>query len=158
MSKRKEPTKEITCQDCGLVFKHVGRGWCLRCVACRRKKSTARSRAHSIKAGKIKNPGVGSGGAQAGEANAMWKGGVAAYRRYGKEGKPLECENCGVPLTKKTWCVHHINEDQSDNRRENLRLVCRKCHQMIEHGELRVRDSKGKFTSRSKTPELSGKA
>jgi hypothetical protein len=44
--------------------------------------------------------------------------------------KPDTCERCGE---RKRLDWHHVNSDPTDNRRENLRALCRRCHQ-IEDG------------------------
>jgi hypothetical protein len=58
-----------------------------------------------------KNPHVGRG-----QANSMFV-------------KPVRCERCGQckPLD---W--HHINDDATDNRRENVTALCRRCHQIVD--------------------------
>lgn len=73
-----------------------------------------------------------------------------AKRNRKKYGKPEVCEMCG----RKGQVWHHINEDTSDNRRENLMPLCRSCHgkhhRIIEYHERgrvdnRKRDSLGRF-------------
>lgn len=36
-----------------------------------------------------------------------------------------ECIICG---SKKNLCIHHLNKNKEDNQKENLILLCRKCH------------------------------
>lgn len=48
-----------------------------------------------------------------------------------------KCEKCGWgeinPTTQKTPLeVHHINGDCTDNREENLQLLCPNCHSLTE--------------------------
>lgn len=73
--------------------------------------------------------GVGSGTNQQSEKNAMWKGGISPSRarRYKKD----LCERCHMNTER--LCVHHINENPSDNRPENIETLCRSCHVKV-HG------------------------
>ena len=50
--------------------------------------------------------------------------------------KQNRCEICGIA----EWCgaplvmaLHHVNGDRSDNRLENLQLVCPNCHSQTEN-------------------------
>lgn len=50
--------------------------------------------------------------------------------------KEYKCEECN----RKTWkgnpitlIPHHINEDSSDNRIENIELLCPNCHYILRH-------------------------
>ena len=45
------------------------------------------------------------------------------------------CESCGLSewLGQKIWLeVHHKNDDNSDNRKENLMVVCLNCHSILD--------------------------
>jgi hypothetical protein len=44
--------------------------------------------------------------------------------------KPDRCERCDE-VKRLDW--HHVNGDPTDNRRDNVRALCRRCHQ-IEDG------------------------
>ena len=151
MVKRAAPTRPVTCVDCETVFSRVGRGRCLRCPGCRKKNAAKRAWEYAVRKRRIRNPGVGSGGAQLGEANHRWGGGVAAYRRIGRDGKAFACETCAALLTRRLACVHHVDGNRGNNSSDNLKLVCKACHQNTEHE--RLRDKLGRYTSRSKTPE-----
>jgi hypothetical protein len=43
--------------------------------------------------------------------------------------KPDTCERCGE---RKRLDWHHVNGDATDNRRENLMALCRRCHQIVD--------------------------
>lgn len=148
---RQEPTKTVTCIDCSTEFTHVGRGRCLRCSECRKRNATIRSRAHAIAHGKIKNPGVGSGGAQYLENNSQWKDGRVAYRRLARMASSV-CYLCGHEDDPSRMCAHHKDHNRTNNDPSNLVLVCKACHQNVEHKS--PRDDKGKYC-RSKIAELS---
>jgi hypothetical protein len=61
--------------------------------------------------------------------NAAWKHGQSdlgrdeAERLYPLEG--VICEKCGIRSAEHR---HHKNEDTFDNSRENIALLCEKCH------------------------------
>lgn len=50
-----------------------------------------------------------------------------AFRRYGFEKK---CELCGETMK---LHVHHKNSDRTNNKKENLAILCPKCHAMCHH-------------------------
>jgi 5-methylcytosine-specific restriction endonuclease McrA len=96
---------------------------------------------------------VGSGGAQFLEANSQWKDGRVAYRRLARMAG-CACVLCGHVDVPKNMCAHHINHDRSDNRLENLRLVCKRCHQTVEHP--RSPKQKGRWVAEVKSQKISG--
>lgn len=52
-------------------------------------------------------------------------GAVARAVAFEELGLLHQCEMCGK---KGRVEVHHINKDRMDNSRENLKILCRKCH------------------------------
>jgi 5-methylcytosine-specific restriction endonuclease McrA len=46
------------------------------------------------------------------------------------------CEGCGQIGNRKNnvLTVHHVNYDPSDNREDNLLLLCQKCHLALQQG------------------------
>jgi len=57
-------------------------------------------------------------------------------RTYKLKRDPL-CSDCdGQGKTEVATAVHHINEDQHDNRMDNLLSLCRECHER-RHGRRR---------------------
>ncbi len=82
--------------------------------------------------------GRGSGSATgSGQDNHMYRHGRCVFRRWAKERKDSGglCEECGKDIKDATnyeWVGHHIDHDQTNNVIENLKLLCKQCHQ-IEH-------------------------
>src|SRR6056297_2239889 len=110
------PSREVTCVDCGAVFAHRGRGRRKRCKACQKVNTRVRSAAFATRSGRVKSPGVGSGGAQTGERNHQWLPPAKrkptqappyrklAFRAYGEV-----CKVCG---SEESIEVHHIDGDR----------------------------------------------
>ena len=76
-------------------------------------------------------------GAPRGEAHWNYKDGSYTYETIRQEIKQQkgECERCALDLSEAThyeWVVHHKDHDHYNNRRDNLELLCKRCHQ-IEH-------------------------
>ena len=102
-----------------------------------RRSSRERNRIHRLKL--EKQVGVGSGNAQgSGEAHHSYKSGIKGFSKRKLDSMDVHvCEECGEDLTAlvKTsrfmWAVHHVDHDRSNNKLENLRLLCKRCHQVV---------------------------
>lgn len=76
-------------------------------------------------------------GAKRGEQHPLFKHGRYTYETIRREIKAEVrlCEGCGKDLSDAThylWVIHHKDHDKSNYRRDNLQLLCKRCHQ-IEH-------------------------
>ena len=77
-------------------------------------------------------------GARPEKENSMYSHGQCVFRRWAKELKVSSkgfCEDCGKDLRTAThyeWVGHHRDHNRMNNTKENLKLLCKKCHQ-IEH-------------------------
>ena len=84
---------------------------------------------------------IGQGRAQGiGENSPFWKGGRVLLPRIKQEIRDSVkfCEDCGknlIDVKPWGWCIHHIDEDNTNQSRENLKLLCRRCHQLTHHCE-----------------------
>jgi hypothetical protein len=81
--------------------------------------------------------GLGSGG-KLGSENQNYRHGISVFRRWAKERlKNLNycCERCGNYIdasVRGTWAGHHKDHNRQNNIKENLEVLCKRCHQ-IEH-------------------------
>ena len=100
---------------------------------------------HAVKTGRIKTPGVGSGGNQEGELNSMYKNGIGTYSKGAFKHYGRKCNRCP---RKTLLLVHHIDENRNNNNLDNLEVLCKRCHQ--EHHC--IRDEKGKYTKGQSMP------
>ncbi len=125
------------CISCETIFVVTGKNH-KYCRDCARKNAYKASMEWQRKY-KTKTPGVGKGGTtQQGEGNPYYKHGRSVFRRWAKE-KLIQldhcCERCGVkidPSQRGTWAGHHKDHNPTNNIRENLEVLCRRCH-AIEH-------------------------
>lgn len=82
--------------------------------------------------------GVGSGGLTGfGKDNFNYKNGIGIFAKIRRSIKEeiRYCERCNTDLLhvdRFHWCVHHKDHDRTHNERDNLELLCKRCHQ-IEH-------------------------
>jgi hypothetical protein len=95
---------------------------------------------HAYKTGRIKNPGVGSGGSQWGEKNSQYTGksGASGCRKAMKL-LPSICNRCN---STSHLLAHHIDHNRENNSLDNFEILCKSCHQ--RHHE--TRDEQGRYT------------
>ena len=107
------------CKTCMQEYKPLSLGECKRCYAYRRKRGRGRP------FGQMDGRKVS---ATRGSDHPAWRGDDAhpvtkrarAQRRYRLD----KCEKCGRPAMDR----HHIDGDTGNNDRENILLLCRRCH------------------------------
>lgn len=124
--------KPKSCVVCGKQYQPTGMNSKYCCVVCKKtvwttKVLSAATYAWQVKNGVIKQPGVGTGRGQgSGPTHHSFKPDAPnRYRDYLK----VACERCG---STKFLCGHHKDHDHSNNDKENIETLCKKCHQ-TEH-------------------------
>jgi hypothetical protein len=86
---------------------------------------------------RTKQSGPGSG-AKKFEDGGRYKHALCVFRRWARERlKQLDycCERCGNKIDasiRGTWAGHHKDHNRQNNIKENLEVLCKRCHQ-IEH-------------------------
>lgn len=123
--------KSFNCKICGITFEKDTRSYCYYCNDCRKIRNREIALNHAYKTGRIKAPGVGSGGNQWRENNHQWSNYKAeySYRHL------ADLDYCKLCESKDNLCRHHIDKDRSNNTIENILVVCRKCHAIIHELE-----------------------
>jgi hypothetical protein len=119
------------CSACGLAYLPTGpaQRYCDTCGQVRRhEQNRQRAYEHAVKTGRIRLPGVGSGGAQTGQANHQWKGGASPQRLQAY--RKSCCERCG---SARFVVAHHRDRNRRNNTGSNCETLCRSCH-ASEHG------------------------
>lgn len=163
------PTKMLTCVDCGREFEFRGRTKKLRCDECWHKHRSENAMANRALRDPSVQVGIGSGGGQnldtaipdeiRASANAARRAKYAAHReafrmiaksryREKKLAESSECAICGYHAHVECLVVHHINMDRTDNRGENLVVLCANCHMWL-HKEIKRRQKVEQITAES---------
>jgi len=128
------------CVDCGRETPKTGPRT-NRCPECALKhKRQVRNTWHMQRRIKDGDPavGVGRGGSnKKGSEHPQYKNGIGRFNALKKlmYAEIKQCERCGKDLTNvqsDEKCVHHIDHDRTHNVRENLIVLCKRCHQ-LEH-------------------------
>ena len=71
-----------------------------------------------------------------GKKHLGWKGGQSIYRKIMlKSGLKTECMLC-KKIDLRILAVHHIDQDHSNFKLENLAWLCHNCHYLIHHDKL----------------------
>lgn len=118
-------TKRRVCIRCGggiPPFRYKSAKYCD--ALCRGRDASYKS---AVKSGRIKNPGVGSGGAQDGEKNYGYKTGIGKYSQKAFKYYGRRCNRC---TDINDLLVHHKDENRTNNSIENLEVLCKRCHQI----------------------------
>ena len=120
------------CNDCKQPMKVTGNNQ-KRCVPCREMNS--KLCAKELHKRSYERKGYTLKGAD----HHNYKSGIGLYKKLRKP----NCEFCDVAT--KNLCVHHIDENRSNNKPDNLATLCRSCHVVI-HGAVDRKDFLGRFT------------
>ena len=110
----------------------------ISCDTCKRKRQAEYMATRRARLGIIKNPGVGKGGAnKCKEEDDQFKTGIAWFQKNRKAIKEemrfcAKCDKDLIDASRYMWVIHHIDHDRAHNNRENLILLCKRCHQ-VEH-------------------------
>lgn len=78
-------------------------------------------------------------------------------RLFNNHIKENKCEICGLSewLSKPIMCeLHHINGDTTDNRIENLQILCPNCHSQTDNFRSRNRKSKKAMSAQKEISEV----
>ena len=137
--------KTFTCRICNEEFSKQTRSYAYYCDKCRKEKRRVSAYNRAVESGRIKSPGVGSGGNQWGPNNHQWSGFSAEYS-YRHHSKDDSCWMCG---STKYLVRHHIDLNRKNNEKTNITTVCRSCHSKLH----RLIDN---INSRSKTTLIRG--
>ena len=73
-----------------------------------------------------------SGLYRTGERSGNWKGGTQDYRKNALEEYDKKCNECGYDEYTQVLQVHHIDHDRTNNKLENVKVLCPTCH-VVEH-------------------------
>lgn len=138
-----EKLKERECVYCSAIYKPSGPAQ-TTCPSCKAHiQSLDRQVTHDMqrKAKFGTYCRIGQGRAQGvGENSPFWKGGKVLLQRIRHSIKESVrfCEDCGKDLIDAdhyTWCIHHVDGDNTNQSRENLKLLCKRCHQLTHKCE-----------------------
>jgi hypothetical protein len=164
MAKIKTTEFKKQCAVCGIDF--IGKGPAAKLCEVhaeqarqdRRERERVAVALRRAESGKIKKPGVGKGGnPYIGDEHPAYKHGLYTFEtlRLRIKAAVRYCERCGVDLQharQHYWVVHHKDHNHWNHVRDNLELLCKRCHQ-IEH-ECYKNFVKGATTrEKSRTPK-----
>lgn len=125
--------RTFECKDCKKIFqKEMKSSYVLYCDDCRKERKRKDAYERAVKSGRIKCPGVGSGGNQWGENNHQWSGYKAEYS-YHRIIRKEDMKECYFCKSTKHLCRHHIDKNRENNSKDNLVIVCRSCHAKIHN-------------------------
>jgi hypothetical protein len=124
-----------TCVECGENYLPSGKAQ-LYCADCGLKIKRIKRNKWFNNQRRIKGKKIGSGSIK-GEQASFYKHGKSVFDRYARERKEQlqHCEECNknlVDASRWGWVGHHIDHNPMNNVITNLKILCKRCHQ-IEH-------------------------
>lgn len=127
--------KDRLCRKCSETFFAIGPS-SIHCSICAPKVHKQKSKLTNDNYRRRKgiDVGIGSGNNQKGSDNHAYINGIKNYSSRAREAKGNTCERCNILLnfTTRKWGVHHKDRDRTNNKLENLELLCSRCHN-LEH-------------------------
>lgn len=130
------------CEICGKEYLPTGKcsKYCPEC-AKENKREYHRQYSYIFRERQGRPVHVGKGGSNKKfTEHAQYRNGIGNFNRLKKElyAEVTNCQMCGRDLTnlgRYEKCVHHIDHDRTHNTKENLIVICKRCHQLHHHCE-----------------------
>ena len=89
------------------------------------------------------------------ENHYKWTGGCYSTARTMAIRYGFNMEKCSICEAKEKVIVHHVDENPKNNKLENLRVLCYKCHNQLHGHGVETRFKKGHKTSKEVREKIS---
>ena len=131
--------KEKVCKTCGNSFipKAPAALYCCGQPSLSKDRQLKYRQDYCRRMGREVGVGKGNSSKHKGVNHPAYKNGWTSYKLVGRALKNElgECQRCGKDLrdaTRWEWVCHHKDHDRTNSTRDNLEILCKRCHQ-LEH-------------------------